>query len=180
MQLLGGGIRRLGSTTRPPPVDVGRARACAPHRNMHTHACAHTRTNQFSPACRGGFGYRIRSQRLPLSRSACECRIPAFLLPFSAQSQKNTPPLLPPFPARLTQKAKTDPSSPLQLGRIRQDTHTRVGHGNAAQHWVGKSTGGGAGQQEEQGWSLFFFLSLLLSALLERKRKKDYSSFSIK
>lgn len=172
MQLLGGGIRRLGSTTRPPPVDVGRARACAPHRNMHTHACAHTRTNQFSPACRGGFGYRIRSQRLPLSRSACECRIPAFLLPFSAQSQKNTPPLLPPFPARLTQKAKTDPSSPSQLGRIRQDTHTRVGHGNAAQRWVGKSTGGGAGQQEEQGWSLFFFFIVIIVCSF-RKEKEE-------
>lgn len=93
------------------------------HRSMHTHACARTRTNQFSPVCWGGFGYSICSQSCRLSHSDSECCSPACLLPLSAHSQKNPPPRLPPFPAHTTQKAKTNPSLPLQLGLISQNTH---------------------------------------------------------
>lgn len=96
------------------------------HRSMHTHACAHTRTNQFSPVCWGGFGYSICSQSFRLSHSDSECCSPACLLPLSAPSQKNPPPRLPPFPAHNT-KSKNQPKLAFAAGTY-QPEHTHVGH----------------------------------------------------
>lgn len=93
------------------------------HRNMHTHACTNTRTNQFSPVCWGGFSCNLWSQRFHLSHLGSEHCSPACLLPLPACSQKKPPPRLPPFPAHTAQKAKTNPSLPLQLGLISQNTH---------------------------------------------------------
>lgn len=143
---------------------------------------AHTRTNQFSPVCWGGFGYSIWSQRFHLSHSDSERCSPACLLPLPANSQKNPPPCLPPsLPSTHNTKSKNQPKLVSAAGTY-QPEHTHVGHPwelckvlDQREKWRG-----GAGQREEQGRILFLSLLLLLSALLERKRKKDYSSFSIK
>lgn len=126
------------------------------HRSMHTHACAHTRTNQFSPVCWGGFSYSIWSQRFHLSHSDSERCSSACLLPPLALRQKNPPPCFPPFPAHTTQKAKTDSSLPLQLRLISQNTHMWVIHGNSAKCWINESTGGGV-QGSGRSRARFFF-----------------------
>lgn len=117
LQLAGHGIHQQQSKTRSSPADMGRTWICA-------------RTHQNKPVLPCLLG-RLQLQYLKPEISfkpfglvrTLECCSLACLLPLSAPSQKNPPPRRPPFPAHTTQKAETDPSLPLQLGLISQNTH---------------------------------------------------------
>lgn len=159
-QLLGPHLPAAGQD-RAPPVDSQGLGLCT-----HTETCrrvrVHTRKNQFSPACWGSFGYRLRSQRLHLSHSDSERYIPAFLLPFSAQSQNNTPPP-PTFASTPDTKSRKQPRLAAAAGAC-QPGHTHQGSlGTAARQ---------RGEREERGRSPFFIVIIIIVCSF-RKEKEE-------
>lgn len=125
LQLAGQGIHQQQSKTRSSPADTGRTWICAPTQKQ-VHACVHTHQNKpVLPCLLGRLQLQYLKPEISFKPFGPIRTLSAVALPASFLSQlpaRKIPPH-PPFPAHTTQKAKTDPSLPLQLGFISQNTH---------------------------------------------------------
>lgn len=147
---------------------------------------AHTRTNQFFPVCWGGFSYSIWSQRFHLSHLDPFGLLSAVALPASFLCQLPARKILPltalPFQHTLHRKQKPtqaclcswDLSARTHTCRSSMGTQQSVGSTRAL---VGVQ---GSRRSRDEIFFYHYYFFIIIVCFLERKRKKDYSSFSIK
>lgn len=147
----------------------------------HAHACMCTHQNKPVLSCLPG-RLRLQDPQPAIAFKPLCLRVPYPCLPpsFLSTEPEKYSPSPPTLPSTWHKKQKLTQAR-LRSWAVSGRTHT---HGSAmgTRRSAGsaKAPAGVRGSRRSRARSLFFFLSLLLSALLERKRKKDYSSFSIK